>query len=58
MNELNNTLIIKGDPSNIELLREEGLLEMDALISLTQDSEINIISCLMATKEGVKEQFH
>lgn len=27
---------------------------MDALISLTQDSEINIISCLMATKEGVK----
>ena len=54
MNELNNTLIIKGDPSNIELLREEGLLEMDALISLTQDSEINIISCLMATKEGVK----
>ncbi|MBK6362540.1 MAG: Trk system potassium transporter TrkA [Saprospiraceae bacterium] len=54
VNELNNTLIIKGDPSNIELLREEGLLEMDALISLTQDSEINIISCLMATKEGVK----
>jgi trk system potassium uptake protein TrkA len=27
---------------------------MDALIALTQDSEINIISCLMADKEGVK----
>lgn len=52
--ELNNTLVIKGDPSNIELLREEGLKEMDALVAVTADSEINIISCLMADNEGVK----
>jgi trk system potassium uptake protein TrkA len=52
--EMNSTLVVKGDPSNIELLREEGLSDMDALIALTQDSEINIISCLMADKEGVK----
>lgn len=52
--ELNNTLIIKGDPSNIDLLREEGLADMDAMIALTQDAEINILSCLMADKEGVK----
>jgi trk system potassium uptake protein TrkA len=54
VNEFHNVLVIKGDPSNIELLREEGLADMDALIALTQDSEINIISCLMADKEGVK----
>lgn len=54
-NELENVLIIKGDPSNIELLREEGLQDMDAFIALTQNSEINIITCLMADKEGVKK---
>ncbi|MFZ1705497.1 MAG: Trk system potassium transporter TrkA [Saprospiraceae bacterium] len=51
--ELSNVLIIKGDASNIELLREEGLSDMDALIALTQDSETNILSCLLADKEGV-----
>jgi len=53
--ELENVLIIKGDPSNIELLREEGIQDMDAFIALTQNSEINIITCLMAEKEGVKK---
>ncbi|MBK9255628.1 MAG: Trk system potassium transporter TrkA [Saprospiraceae bacterium] len=51
--QLNNTLIIKGDPSNIELLREEGLEEMDAFISVTPNSETNIIASLMADTSGV-----
>ncbi len=50
---LNNTLIILGDPSNIALLKEEGLDRMDAVISLTDNSEINIIACLTAEKAGV-----
>ncbi len=51
--KLNNTLVIKGDPSNIELLKEEGLEEMDAFIALSPNSETNIISSLMAEESGV-----
>lgn len=50
---LDESLIIKGDPSNIELLKEEGLQEMDAFIALTENSETNIITSLMAEDMGV-----
>ena len=50
---LNKALIVKGDPSNIELLKEEGLDRMDALIALTPNSERNIITSLMAKDHGV-----
>lgn len=51
--KLNNTLIIKGDPNNHELLREEGLGEMDAFIAVTPNSETNILTSLLAEQEGV-----
>ncbi len=50
---LNNTLIINGEPSNIDLLVEEGLNHMDAFIALTPNSETNIISSLTAKNHGV-----
>jgi trk system potassium uptake protein TrkA len=50
---LNNTLIIKADPGNVELLKEEGLKNMDAFIALTPNSETNIITSLMAEDAGV-----
>lgn len=50
---LNDTLIIQGDPRNIELLEEEDLNEMDVVIAVTDKSETNIISCLMAKNHGV-----
>ncbi len=50
---LDEALILKGDPSNIELLKEEGLKEMDAFIALTDNSETNIITSLMAEEMGV-----
>lgn len=51
--ELNHALIIKADPSNIEVLKEEGLSDMDAFIALTPNSETNIITSLMAESLGV-----
>lgn len=51
--ELENTLIINGDVSNVELLEEEGIDNMDAFIAVTDNSETNIISCLMAKNHGV-----
>ncbi|MGB4840660.1 MAG: Trk system potassium transporter TrkA [Saprospiraceae bacterium] len=53
LDELNNTLVIKGDPSNIELLKEEGLEKIDAFIAVTPNSETNIITSLMAENLGV-----
>ncbi len=53
--QLSDTLVINGDGRNIELLEEENLCEMDALISLTGNSETNIMSCLVAKSKGVKK---
>ena len=50
---LDNTLIIKANPGNVELLKEEGLENMDAFIALTPNSETNIITSLMAEDAGV-----
>lgn len=53
VDQLNNTLVIKADPSNFELLKEEGLAQMDAFIAVTPNSETNIITSLMAETMGV-----
>lgn len=54
-NILNNTLVINGDGRDYNLLMEEGLDKMDAFIAVTGDSEINILSCMLAKKLGVKK---
>jgi len=51
--ELSNTLVIHGKASNVELLEEEGLSNMDAFIALTDNSETNIIASLTAKNHGV-----
>lgn len=50
---LNKTLVVNGDPSNIDILKEEGIEQMDAFIALTPNSETNIITSLMAEELGV-----
>lgn len=53
--ELQNTLVINGDGRDIDLLAQEGIIDMDAFVAVTDDSETNIISCLMAKHLGVKK---
>ncbi|MBS3807044.1 MAG: Trk system potassium transporter TrkA [Bacteroidales bacterium] len=53
--ELNNTLVINGDGRDVELLKEEGLAKMDTFIAVTGSSEVNLLSCLLAKKMGVKK---
>ena len=50
---LEETLIINGDGRNRDLLIEEGLMNMDAFVAVTGNSETNILSCLLAKKLGV-----
>lgn len=52
---LHNTLVINGDGRDIELLVEEGIKTMDALIVVTENSEINILTCLAGKHFGVKK---
>ncbi len=53
--KLKSTLIINGDGRDLSLLREEGIKNIDAFISVTKSSETNILSCLLAKKMGVKK---
>jgi trk system potassium uptake protein len=53
-NFLNNTLVLNGDGTNIELLMQEGIKKTDAFIAVTGNSETNILSCLLAKSMGVK----
>ncbi|WP_298900370.1 Trk system potassium transporter TrkA [uncultured Psychroserpens sp.] len=53
--DLPNALVINGDGRNVELLEEENIKEMDAFISVTGNSETNIMSCLVAKSKGVKK---
>ena len=52
---LQDTLVIRGDGRDIDLLAQEGIVDMDAFIALTEDAETNIITCLMAKHLGVKK---
>ncbi|WP_323786874.1 Trk system potassium transporter TrkA [Psychroserpens sp.] len=53
--DLPNALVINGDGRNVELLEEENIGDMDAFISVTGNSETNIMSCLVAKSKGVKK---
>ena len=53
--KLPEAVVIKGDGTNLELLEEENLNLMDAFISVTGNSETNIISCLMANSKNVSK---
>ena len=52
---LDKVLVINGDGRNVELLEEENVSDMDAFISVTGNSETNIMSCLVAKSKGVKK---
>lgn len=53
--EIPSCLVINGDGRNVELLMEESIADMDAFISVTGNSETNIMSCLVAKSKGVKK---
>lgn len=53
--DLPSCLVIHGDGRNVELLEEEYIQDMDAFISVTGNSETNIMSCLVAKSKGVKK---
>jgi trk system potassium uptake protein len=53
--ELRDTMIISGDAHDVALLEKENIKNMDAVIAVTNNSETNILTCLIAKKHGVKK---
>ena len=51
--KVNNALIINGDGSDMDTLREEGIQDADAFVAVTESSEANIFACLAAKRFGV-----
>ena len=52
---LPNVLVINSDGRNVDILDEEGISDMDAFIAVGDNSETNIMSCLVAKSKGVKK---
>jgi len=50
---LKTSIVISGDALDRELLEEENIHEMDALLALTNDDESNILASLIAKKYKV-----
>ncbi len=46
--ELNNAEVLHGDGSDANTLTQAGLLDMDTIITATNDNETNIMSCLLS----------
>ncbi len=50
-----NVTVFVEDARNAEFLVREGIAETDAFLALTDNSEANILSCMMAKQHGVKK---
>lgn len=49
------TLVINANGHNVDVLEDEQISEMDAFISVTENSETNIMSCLVANSKNVRK---
>ncbi|WP_392566198.1 Trk system potassium transporter TrkA [Utexia brackfieldae] len=53
--QLINTTVLHGDPSDQELLSQEQVDESDLFIAVTSDDESNIMSAMLAKRLGAKK---
>ncbi len=52
---LKDTLILHGDGTDVRTLLEEGIAEMDAVVTVTDDEATNILAALLAKEQGAKK---
>ena len=51
---LNKAVVLYGDGSDPELLREENIRDMDALVAVTDNEETNILVSLLGKRMGAR----
>jgi trk system potassium uptake protein TrkA len=54
-NEIQGTVIINGDGRDIDLMNQEGMGNMDAFIAVTGNTEVNMLTSMLAKRMGVKK---
>ncbi|MGV8076563.1 MAG: Trk system potassium transporter TrkA [Methanosarcina sp.] len=52
---LENALILNGDGTDVNLLREENIEDMDVVIAVTDNDEKNLLCSLLAKQMGAKK---
>jgi trk system potassium uptake protein TrkA len=52
--ELHNTVVLRGNPTDADLLRQENINEMQAFVAAGSDEEANVMSALLARRMGAK----
>ncbi|MEE9166487.1 MAG: Trk system potassium transporter TrkA [Candidatus Neomarinimicrobiota bacterium] len=53
--DLEKTLMLQGDGTDIELLKSENVDEMDSFIAVTQNQQTNLLSALLAKHLGARQ---
>ncbi|HUV49643.1 MAG TPA: Trk system potassium transporter TrkA [Anaerolineae bacterium] len=53
--KLNKVVVLHGDGSDQELLKEENIQDIDVVVTLTNDEEINILASLLAKRMGARK---
>ncbi len=50
--ELSRTIVLHGDALNEEILREADVSQADTIVALTNDDQVNILTCVLARQLG------
>lgn len=50
--KLNRSLVINGDATDIQLLRDENVEESDIFVAVTEDDHFNVLSAILAKQLG------
>jgi len=53
--ELNQAIVLRGDATDEDLLREENIEDMDLFLAVTNDDENNILSAMLAKRLGARK---
>jgi trk system potassium uptake protein TrkA len=53
--DVDTAIVLVGDAANEDLLREEGIDEMDVYCAMTNDDEANILSSMLAKRMGARK---
>jgi len=54
-NNLQNTMVIHADGTDIEFLKSENIHEVDSFLAVSQDEQTNLLSGMLAHHLGVKQ---
>ena len=54
---LNKSIVLRGDGTDIDLLKQEGVGEAAAIVCLTNDDKLNLLVALLAKRLGAKKSF-